>query len=147
MFGDDDALRESQGKTGFAVAQKTDCPHLDKHINGKSIDYDTVFVSHCNDCGHQDENWVCCECGKVFCSRYVNGDMAKHAKESGHGIASSMSDLSFWCYLCEDYIDNPDAKLQLVRKKLEHTKFPPNDPNTEEKINQAIDKIVNKFYK
>jgi hypothetical protein len=36
--------------------------------------------------------------------RYVKGHMKKHNDESGHPIALSFSDLSIWCYKCEDYV-------------------------------------------
>jgi len=54
-------------------------------------------------------------------------------------------DLSVWCYECCDYIDNPDEKLQKVKKQFEHAKFPPDDPNVDLKINAAIDEMVNHF--
>lgn len=31
--------------------------------------------------------------------------MVKHNEETGHPIALSFSDISVWCYACDDYID------------------------------------------
>src|SRR5690349_11281539 len=107
-----------------------------------------LFLTHqvkseCKDCGEQKENWVCCECGGIFCSRYIKGHMKQHHDKSGHLIAVSLMDLSFWCYGCGDYVDNPDDQLKTMRKRLENTKFPPDDPNVDKLINNAIDEIVN----
>ncbi len=38
-------------------------------------------------------------------ARHVNGHMAVHAATSGHVIAASFIDLSFWCYSCDSYLD------------------------------------------
>lgn len=73
--------------------------------------------------------------------------MKKHSDETGHILCSSLMDLSVWCFGCEDYIDNQDTDLKTVKRLLEHTKFPPNDPNVEEKINQAITEIYNSYEK
>jgi len=32
----------------------------------------------CEDCENRGENWICLECQKIFCSRYVKGHMAAH---------------------------------------------------------------------
>ncbi|XP_076448241.1 histone deacetylase 6-like [Babylonia areolata] len=43
---------------------------------------------------------------KVFCSRYVNEHMLFHSVAEEHLMVLSYSDLSVWCYACNDYIDN-----------------------------------------
>ena len=44
--------------------------------------------------------------GQIHCSRYVNQHMVQHNEESHHPLALSFSDLSVWCYSCDDYIHN-----------------------------------------
>ena len=70
-------------------------------------------------CENIGENWVCLKCGLVGCSRYKNSDMMRHQEETEHQIALSFSDLSFWCYSCNEYImaDALHALLQMFSKK------------------------------
>ena len=41
---------------------------------------------------------------RVFCSRYVQEHMLFHSIESQHLVTLSFSDISVWCYACEDYV-------------------------------------------
>lgn len=43
---------------------------------------------------------------QVFCGRYVNEHMVTHGVEAEHPVVLSFSDLSVWCYLCENYLHN-----------------------------------------
>lgn len=65
--------------------------------------------SACQNCETTIENWICLTCFKTFCSRYVNEHMLFHhlEQEDAHALALSFSDLSVWCFKCENYIDNP----------------------------------------
>ena len=51
---------------------------------------------------------VCCKhffyYFRVFCSRYVQEHMLFHSIESQHLVTLSFSDISVWCYACEDYV-------------------------------------------
>ena len=74
------------------------------------------------------ENWLCLECGKVRCSRYVNGHGLTHWEDTktdenphGHCIAVSLADLSVWCHLCSAYLKHPT--LEPLVQQLEHMKF------------------------
>jgi hypothetical protein len=88
----------------------------------------------CSSCFESTENWICFDCGQCFCSRYRNGHMAEHFAEAKsvstaattesatipesamvvvespgdisvrHACAMSLTDGSFWCFECEDYI-------------------------------------------
>ena len=40
---------------------------------------------------------------------------------SGHCLALSFSDLSVWCYLCDDYVDNP--RLYPIKNAVHRDKF------------------------
>jgi len=98
----------------FAVEPKRDCPHV------SGLDYSTFSAkdikidSPCSEegCGAQGENWVCCFCGAVLCSRYVKGHAAKHAETNpDHCISVSFADCSCWCYKCDSYIDDPVSRM------------------------------------
>ena len=43
----------------------------------------------------------------IFPPRYVAGHSLSHSTESEHMLALSFSDLSVWCYCCDNYVDNP----------------------------------------
>jgi hypothetical protein len=61
----------------------------------------------CEECG-LDEVWRCLEasCGSLRCSRYREGHAAAHAaSQPSHCVAISLSDLSIWCFACNDYLD------------------------------------------
>ena len=45
--------------------------------------------------------------------RYKKGHCLSHSQESGHCLALSFSDLSVWCYVCDNYLDH--AKLYPVK--------------------------------
>jgi hypothetical protein len=77
------------------------------------------------------ENWLCLECGDVYCSRYVNGHGLQHWKDTastqggdGHCIAVSLADLSVWCHVCSSYLRH--ERLTPLLKRLEALKFPTN---------------------
>lgn len=56
------------------------------------------------------ENWVCCACYWVGCSRYVEEHMALHAVVQGHMIAMSLGDMYIWCYGCDAYVGGERAE-------------------------------------
>ncbi|XP_055298370.1 histone deacetylase 6 isoform X3 [Sitodiplosis mosellana] len=90
----------------FAVVPLSDCPHL------ATLDPDSApeafdTKSSCQNCDTVIENWVCLLCFKTCCSRYIQEHMLFHHIETEHALALSYSDLSVWCFKCENYIDNP----------------------------------------
>eukprot|EP01126_Amoeba_proteus_P056957 TRINITY_DN7218_c0_g2_i11.p1 TRINITY_DN7218_c0_g2~~TRINITY_DN7218_c0_g2_i11.p1 ORF type:complete len:422 (-),score=72.86 TRINITY_DN7218_c0_g2_i11:179-1444(-) len=94
--------------TGHSVEPKTDCPH----VGGIPVGVGEFMApawkeNSCRTCGDRTENWVCLACGQTYCSRYVHGHMSEHNQKEGHTIAVSFSDLSVWCYSCDDYIVDP----------------------------------------
>eukprot|EP00440_Ansanella_granifera_P000070 gb/GFBE01000073.1/.p1 GENE.gb/GFBE01000073.1/~~gb/GFBE01000073.1/.p1 ORF type:complete len:172 (+),score=29.24 gb/GFBE01000073.1/:1-516(+) len=87
---------------GFAVYPKTDCPH----VKGVSIlAHEGISMDvRCSTCS-EDEVWVCGTCSAALCSRYKNKHMVLHAESEGHPVGLSLSDLSFWCFQCNSYLD------------------------------------------
>lgn len=103
----------------FAVSPKTDC----EHVVDLCLSFEhTNIHSPCRDCGDGRENWTCVQCGIVFCSRYVNGHMIKHNQDTGHHLALSFTDLSFWCYRCDSYVVSNELRPTL--KFFQDQKFP-----------------------
>ncbi|PXF47881.1 Histone deacetylase 6 [Gracilariopsis chorda] len=80
----------------------------------------------CEACGDVDEGWVCLVCCFSGCSRYKKGHMVEHAedtdRETEHPvIAISLSDLSVWCFLCDEYVTHP--KLEEPFREFHRGKF------------------------
>lgn len=96
----------------------------------------------CVNCAESLENWLCFDCGECFCSRYRHGHMVAHAAEAmttrernvedgslldpsntvvSHSCAMSLSDGSFWCFECEDYIFSP--ALRAISRASQIVKF------------------------
>jgi len=89
---------------GFSVYPLAWCPHLEA-LN-KPTEYKVDLKTPCKDCNDRKENWICLHCHQIFCSRYVKSHMVDHAESQGHTVTLSFSDLSVWCYGCDDYVDN-----------------------------------------
>lgn len=90
----------------FAITPLTWCPHLETVT---PLPEGTTFLdtkAPCESCGNTSENWICLVCYRVFCSRFVNEHMLMHGIEEGHIMCLSYSDLSVWCYGCDQYVDN-----------------------------------------
>merc|ERR1712227_939881 len=87
------------------VLPKQDCEHLEEIKEISSID------ACCQTCETMDEIWICMSCGGSFCGRFINRHMVDHSIEKMHLVALSLSDLSFWCYVCDSYIIHTNAKL------------------------------------
>ncbi|CAG8595263.1 3731_t:CDS:2 [Ambispora leptoticha] len=110
----------------FAVEPRKDCPHIETDVSfleWSQVPVDVV-KQECQMCHDKEENWRCLKCQGVFCSRYVNGHMNKHYDETNHKIAISFSDLSTWCYACDDYITSPE--LRQIETSFAEIKFPEN---------------------
>lgn len=100
------------------------CPHLEENVdvltqNLNMVDFDVK--RKCENCDNVGENWICLICHQVYCSRYVKEHMVVHSTEHQHVLALSFSDLSVWCYGCEDYVDN--ELLYPVKNALHQNKF------------------------
>lgn len=108
------------------------CPHLEAINNHFRVeDYDVK--RKCQGCENEGENWICCHCQKVFCSRYVNKCMVLHSDESSHAIALSFSDLSCWCFVCDDYVSNEvmyEMENALHKNKFDGESMPRKDNAT-----------------
>eukprot|EP00929_Paragymnodinium_shiwhaense_P015148 TRINITY_DN123186_c0_g1_i1.p1 TRINITY_DN123186_c0_g1~~TRINITY_DN123186_c0_g1_i1.p1 ORF type:complete len:188 (+),score=28.76 TRINITY_DN123186_c0_g1_i1:29-565(+) len=87
---------------GYSVFPKTFCPH----IQGQTLHTPAQLSIDvkCSACG-EDEVWICGGCGEALCSRYKNQHMVKHSEETSHAVGLSLSDLSFWCFQCDSYLD------------------------------------------
>jgi len=89
----------------FAVQPKLDCPHVGSVTNDPQEYLGVSLEEKCSTCS-SSENWLCLSCQAVECSRYQNSHMLEHHTESLHSIVFSLVDSSFWCYLCDSYIQS-----------------------------------------
>jgi len=109
-------------QTGFSVQPKEDCPHIGSVAVGASEMVQSAFhTNQCSTCGDSNENWMCMSCGVTCCSRYVKGHASTHNADTGHPISISFSDLSVWCYKCDEYIKHRD--ILPVINALHQSKF------------------------
>jgi len=114
----------------FTVVPKEDCLHEDllnfqtvtSHLNKDKLE------DPCKDCSATHENWMCLLCYDVFCSRYSNSHMVKHNETTGHQIAQSFADGSFWCYSCDSYVYSKN--FHALALKFSNIKFPESSGNT-----------------
>ncbi|CAG8514298.1 12906_t:CDS:2 [Ambispora gerdemannii] len=87
----------------FAVEPRKDCPHTETDVSFSDWGQVAVDVKQeCQTCHDKEENWRCLNCQGVFCS----------------------SDLSTWCYACDDYITSP--ALRQIETSFAEIKFPDN---------------------
>ena len=114
---------------GFQVYPKKSTPHLDC-VSADPLDGAKALSAVCARC-QETEVWICLKCHAPHCSRYKNGCCKKHAEESGHLIAVSLSDLSVWDYGQDCYLDvYAIPKLRAPYAALHLAKFgePPSFP-------------------
>jgi len=123
-----------------SVVPREDCPHVNDFIKNYEGITNGFKNNSCKTCGDKSENWYCLTCGDVLCSRYVQGHALKHFEDSGHAILVSFSDLSNWCYLCQDYIS--DIKIRPALFLLHKAKF--GEPHPKDLDNQ--DQVISRFF-
>jgi uncharacterized UBP type Zn finger protein len=120
------ALTENKGAN--LVQPLKWCPHLEIITTETLTSNFDVQKAACEECGHVGENWICLICLSIHCSRYVNEHMLIHGAEKEHPLTLSFSDISVWCYTCNDYIDN--AKLYNFKNVVHKSKFGEDIPRT-----------------
>ncbi|GAQ88400.1 Regulator of Vps4 activity in the MVB pathway protein [Klebsormidium nitens] len=81
-------------------------------------------TSACETCDDESENWACLSCGHVYCGRYVQGHMLQHHGDTQHPVAASFTDLSFWCFPCEQYLNGlTNPRLTPILDAFHQQKF------------------------
>lgn len=63
------------------------------------------------------DNWLCMQCGEIFCSRYVNQHAKNHWEATKHNVTISLNTSACYCYECDDFVDNEDD-LSEFRQEL-----------------------------
>ncbi|XP_065830679.1 histone deacetylase 6-like isoform X2 [Oscarella lobularis] len=112
ITSDDDA-------TLYAIQPLAWCPHLPEVA---PVPRQGINVKDpCTVCGDVIENWICLRCYKVMCSRYANEHMIKHSSDEDHHVVLSFSDLSVWCYACDNYVDN--EMIRAAKQSAHQSKF------------------------
>ena len=115
----------AQKAQGYRVTPLTSSLEV-RHVSSAPFDAAAALSARCSECGEADENWVCLTCHEVLCSRYKQGHCAKHSGQhaEGHKIACSLSDMSFWDFAQEAYLDcYLIPELHPVYKSLHCAKF------------------------
>ncbi|CAG5094397.1 Oidioi.mRNA.OKI2018_I69.XSR.g13520.t1.cds [Oikopleura dioica] len=111
---------------------KASCEHLEEHVKVRSLLEQVKPDNVCGECGHEEENWICLACGDCFCGRFINRHMVDHSMEKYHLVALSLSDLSFWCYVCDEYIIHTNPILHPLYRDAHKGKFGDYPPGTNE---------------
>lgn len=125
---------------GFSIAPNPNCSHIadagfvihpslnPSRDSGSKEPRQNRFLKYksCSKCGDPEESWVCLVCRFSGCCRYKHGHMVKHSEDENRQnnhpvIAISLSDLSFWCFSCDDYITHP--RLEGVFQEFHRGKF------------------------
>ncbi|GMT24810.1 hypothetical protein PFISCL1PPCAC_16107 [Pristionchus fissidentatus] len=112
----------------FAVVPKKDCPHVIHCVPSSLPSSGVPTEGACEGCRDRSENWVCLTCFNLNCARAVNGCSITHSEQAAHPIVLSLSDLSVWCYGCDEYIAHEvlfPFKLAAYRNKFGED--PPNN--------------------
>ena len=117
------SAKGEENVTMYAVQPLPTCPHVSSISKINPEEWECDPNQKCAVCEHTPENWVCLHCFKVLCSRYVNGHMVDHFKETNHCMTLSFSDLSVWCYSCDNYINPKNVDLHPYVSELHKTKF------------------------
>jgi len=115
----DETLAALMAGGGFAVYPLCWCPHLEQLP--PNVPENVITTASCTQCGDTKENWLCLHCFNTSCSRYIGEHQLAHFNETQHAMALSYSDLSVWCYQCDNYVDN--EVLYVVKNKAHMDKF------------------------
>jgi len=103
-----------------------ECSHLEKlcgRVNGPAgISFpclqDLKNNFQCGDCQDENSVWICVTCGSLNCGRYVNAHGLRHKeKTKGHSVCMDTSELSVFCYECDEFVinDTQDRFLENLR--------------------------------
>jgi NAD-dependent SIR2 family protein deacetylase len=112
------------------------CAHVEQAVTALLPAFLRSFnpqETHCagaeaEECDETKENYLCLKCHKVFCGRWKNAHMIQHEELLGeshhHSIACGLSDLSFWCYECDSYLNHEKIlEIWQVYAQLHQAKF------------------------
>ena len=131
------------------VSPKKDCPHISNYNFLPLEEFKNLSFKNlkCECCSEVKELWICINCGKAFCGRYVNNHYYSehYSKNKVHCICISMLDLSVWCYECmtEGYNDpgsyiESDISSKYV-KIISDFKFGDSNSISQNNINSTLD--------
>eukprot|EP01084_Bolivina_argentea_P266301 451645_1 len=98
--------------------------HTPDNINAFPDIKDSVPTCDINGCDKK-ETWLCLKCYKIFCGRFGNKHMIKHYEKDtnkNHCIAMGLTDLTFWCYKCNDYLHHLSIHKIFELYKMAHIK-------------------------
>ena len=92
-----------------------ECPHLEVGAEVEAAARAGAGGGKCGGCEATQGLWLCLTCGALNCGRYVAGHAKTHHDSTGHSTALDWTELSVFCYQCDEYAVNEDARLAAVR--------------------------------
>lgn len=75
------------------------------------------------------DNWICLQCGQIFCSRYVNQHAKNHWEATKHNVTISLNTSACYCYECDEFVDSEDD-LSEFRQELNTSQEVASDSET-----------------
>ncbi|CAG2219760.1 USP3 [Mytilus edulis] len=100
-----------------------ECPHLEEAVKILApptiADTKTHFV--CAVCNTEKNPWICTNCGKIHCGRYVNGHGKLHNEENpNHSVCMDCESFAVFCYACDEFVinDTEQGHLDKLRRHV-----------------------------
>lgn len=81
------------------------------------------FKWRCSVCSSQSSPWMCLQCAKIHCGRYVSGHAKSHHEEQKphHCVCIDCENLTVFCYACDEFVvnDTVACHLENIRTHLQ----------------------------
>lgn len=128
-------LKTQQQKSKKPHKQKNRKQHNKQKQKNNSENKENNTENNEEEEGESDENsnelWICITCANVACGRNVEGHASKHFDSKhksiktapGHSISLGLSSLKFWCYQCDDFVDQTHPKLAKCYELFRNSKI------------------------
>lgn len=91
------------------------------------------------------DNWVCMQCGEIYCSRYVKQHAKSHWERTKHSVTLSLNNSACFCYACDEFVDN-EEDLSEFRQELTSSQDVNSDSETSmnlEEVSLSTNKSMN----
>lgn len=82
------------------------------------------------------DNWLCMQCGEIFCSRFINQHAKNHWEETKHNVTISLNNSACFCYACDEFVDN-EEDLSEFRQEL----TPTQDVNSDSEASMNLEEV------
>ena len=82
------------------------------------------------------DNWLCMQCGEIFCSRYINQHAKTHWERTKHNVTLSLNSSACYCYACDEFVDN-EEDLSEFRQELTSSQ----DVNSDSEASMNLEEV------